>query len=65
MKRMRRNNTIILFVVLLLSISIGYALINTNLKINGTANVTKQTWDIHFENIQVTEEASLHKIQLQ
>ena len=55
MKRMRKNNTIILFVILLLSISIGYALINTNLKINGTANVTKQTWDIHFENIQVTE----------
>ena len=55
MKRMRKNNTIILLVILLLSLSIGYALINTNLKINGTANVTKQTWDIHFENIQVTE----------
>lgn len=54
MKRMRKNNTIVLLVILLLSTTVGYALLSTNLKINGLANITKQTWDIHFENINVT-----------
>ena len=44
-----------LFIILLLCFSIGYAVLNTTLIINGTSNISKNTWDVHFENIQITE----------
>ncbi len=37
--------------VILLVISIGYALLNANLTINGTSNFARTTWNIHFENL--------------
>ena len=54
MKTMRKRNIIFIFVILLLCISIGFAYINGLLKINGIANVSKQTWDVYFDNVQVT-----------
>ena len=54
MKNMRKQSIILIFITLLLCISIGYALVYTNLKTVGTATINKQTWDVHFENIQVT-----------
>ena len=43
--------------ILLLTISIGYALLSTTLKINGIANIKSNTWDIHWDDnsIQVTD----------
>ena len=55
MKSIRKRNRMIMLVILLLLISIGFAFVNTNLKIIGTANVLKQTWEIHFENVEVTD----------
>ena len=53
---MRRNNkqittTFILFSLLL--IGVVYAILQANLQINGTAKIRANTWDIHFDNIQV------------
>lgn len=53
MRSNRKKNRIILLVVLLLVISIGYALVFTDLKIDGILGINKQTWDVHFENIRV------------
>ena len=52
---MRRNNKIyrLLVIVLILCLSIGYAVLNSTLKINGTSNIQKNTWDVHFESIYV------------
>lgn len=55
MKNMRKQSIILIFITLLVCISIGYALVYTDLKTVGTATINKQTWDVHFENIQVTE----------
>ena len=44
---------IIIFIVLILIV--GYAIISTQLKIDGLLHVTKANWDVHFENIQLTE----------
>ncbi len=44
---------IILFLVLI--IGIGYAYLTTNLNIIGTTNVGASTWDVYWDNVQVTE----------
>ena len=54
MKHNRKQNLKVLIVVLLL-LSIGFAALNTTLKIDGTVNVARSTWDVHFENVSVTE----------
>ena len=38
---------------LLLSIGIGYAILQKTLSISGTTTVSKNSWDIHFENIVI------------
>ena len=36
-------------------VSIGYAYLNSFISINGSSSVSKNTWDIHFENCTVTD----------
>ena len=45
---------ILLFAVFA-SIGVGYSYISTNLNINGTANVNAASWDVHFDNLNVTD----------
>ena len=40
--------------VLLLLISIGYAYLSAALSINGNTTIVANTWDIHFENLTIT-----------
>ena len=55
-KNRRKNSYKSLLVLLLLGISIGFALLNSNLQIVGHSGINKNTWDIHWddESIQVT-----------
>ena len=50
MKKGKFNRKILLLVVLLL-ITLGYALLSSNLTINGNSKLTNSTWDIHFDNV--------------
>ena len=50
---MQRRYRIIVLVMLLLGISLGYALLTSNLNILGVSEILNPTWDIHFENVQV------------
>ncbi|MBQ3307392.1 MAG: hypothetical protein IJG68_04275 [Bacilli bacterium] len=55
---MRRDNkkiTIKFILFSLLLIGVVYAILQTNLQINGTAKIKANTWDIHFDNIVVNE----------
>ncbi|MBQ3306695.1 MAG: hypothetical protein IJG68_00720 [Bacilli bacterium] len=55
---MRKNNkqmTTYFILFSLLLIGVVYAILQANLQINGTAKIKKNTWDIHFDNIQVNE----------
>lgn len=45
---------VIILLLLVVGIGIGYAALSTSLNINGTSNIEKVTWDVHFENVQVT-----------
>lgn len=53
MKSESVNNKKIIIVALLLIISIGFSIISSSLTINGVSNIKGNTWDVHFENIQV------------
>ena len=39
---------------MLLFISIGYAYLSAALSINGNTTIAANTWDIHFENLSIT-----------
>ena len=54
MKYKNRNLYIVFILLIVFGISIGYAVINRNLTITGNSEVKQNTWDIHFDNIQVT-----------
>ena len=48
-----KNNKKIIIVALLLIISIGFSIISSSLTINGVSSIKGNTWDVHFENVQV------------
>ena len=52
-KKIRRKILAIAMIALLL-ISVGYAALETNLRINGTANIAATSWNVYFTNIQTT-----------
>ena len=41
-------------ILLVVAIGLGYAYINSDLNINGTAQVNSANWDVHWANVQVT-----------
>ena len=56
--RSRKTNKYFLL-ILLLAVSIGFALLSTTLKINGNFGVKGSTWDIHWENVQPNVNSSV------
>ena len=55
MRKFRRNNSIYMFVVLILFVCIGYALLGTDLKINGSSLIESVSWNVYWNNIQIKE----------
>jgi len=55
MKRKNKNKKLTLILVLILLISVGYAALASNLKINGSSTVNVAEWDVYWDNIQITE----------
>ena len=56
MKNRKNKNKIYLYLLVILGITIGFALLSTTLKINGTAGIKENTWNIHWDDdsIKVT-----------
>lgn len=55
MRENRKKTIRIVVLILILLIGIGYAALKTTLKVDGTVNIDKATWDVHFENVNITE----------
>ena len=55
MRRNRKQNIKLLTLILILFIGIGYAALTANLKVDGTVDIDRTTWDVHFENVNITE----------
>ena len=54
MKRDRKENIKLLALALILLLGIGFAAIATQLKIEGTLDVAKTSWNVHLENVNIT-----------
>ena len=50
----RKLNIKLLLVAILLFVTVGYATLNTNLTINGTSKINNSTWDVHFDDVNIT-----------
>lgn len=58
MKKIRRkvNKPLLYFVFFIFaSISVGYAALSTTLSITGKSTLSKNSWDIHFENLVIVD----------
>ena len=51
MRRSRRERIYLLLVIVLLTITLGYAYLQANLSINGTTNVSSANLIIYWDNI--------------
>lgn len=52
---MKKNKYVMpLLLLLVVTISVGYAALNTTLNINGTSKITKQTWKVYFDTVTPT-----------
>ena len=51
MRHRRNDNKYIILLLVLFTVSIGYAALSTTLKINGTMFLTKNTWNVKWNNI--------------
>ena len=59
MKKLNKEHSILLIIILVLLLGIGYAFLNTQLKINGTADIYDGRWNVHFENYQETANSTV------
>ena len=49
--RNRKRNKMFLWILIILGLTIGFAALTTTLKINGSAAITKNTWNIYWDNV--------------
>ena len=49
----KKQRKIFLYLLVILGITVGFALLSTTLKINGTASIKSNTWDIHWDNTTI------------
>lgn len=54
-KKRRKINSKLLLILLILGISVGFALLTAVLNINGIGRINRATWNIHWENVEVKE----------
>ena len=50
-----KKKILVILLLLVVGISIGYAAITTTLNINGNTKIEKASWDVHFENLVLSE----------
>lgn len=54
MKKKKNSSFVVIALLLIVTISIGYAALSTTLNINGTSTIKTQNWDVHFANVKTT-----------
>lgn len=53
-RKQKKRFSVVILLVLLLGITIGFAALTASLNITGTSTISSASWDVHFQNIQVT-----------
>ena len=54
-KSYKKQNIVLIFIGLLFFLTIGYAYLTSQLNITGSSIMNSPTWNIHFENIDISE----------
>ena len=54
-KSLKRNMGLSVLILVLVSLSIGYAIISSNLELNGNAKIANMSWQVYFDNVKVTD----------
>ena len=54
MKKKKNSSFVVIALLLIVTISFGYAALSTTLNINGTSTIITQNWDVHFANVKAT-----------
>lgn len=54
-RRSKRKLNFVIIIIVIISFTIGYAVMNRELTITGNSEVKSNSWDIHFENVVVKE----------
>ena len=49
MKKTKRRLSVIVLLLLLMSVTIGYSALSSNLYITGTSKISNAKWDVHFD----------------
>ena len=57
-KRTRKKQLYRMLFFVLLCFGVGYAALMTDLSINGVANVTQSSWNIHFDNLMENQDST-------
>ncbi len=52
--RIDKDNIKIILILLVVALGIGYSYLNTELNINGTANINSANWSVYWNNVQVS-----------
>ena len=55
MRESKKRNLILLVILVLFSIGIGYAYLNTTLSIEGTTDIDSASWNVYFDNVQIVD----------
>ena len=53
MKNKNKSPYVAIIMILMICVTIGYALLNTTLNITGKSNISKNTWDVRFDYVSV------------
>ena len=53
-KKFKKNYPKIVLLLIIACISLGYAALTSNLTINGTSGINNASWDVHWNNVQIS-----------
>ena len=53
-KKVKRYLSVLVLILLLLGVTVGYSALTQGLNITGISTIKNATWNIHFENVEVT-----------
>lgn len=56
-ERNKRITSYFILFSLIIILGVVYAILQANLQINGTAKISENEWDVHFENIVVNQDS--------
>lgn len=55
--RKRKKLIVLLVVNIIIFLVVGYAVLTSNLSVNGNFTFTNNNWDVHFENLEISEDS--------